>query len=182
MNEEYLRIISELEEIKLVIMGKDPYPTNPNGIPFCKPTWNEQLAENSSGNIIFNSLGIVHINQELYLEPKDFFIELATQGVVFLNLIYEYLEGNKVRKNRHRILLADAFRINQPYLDITEHIVFCGEANKNRWNDVLYDNAIEAVHPDMRNRNSPVHRISENWLQFWSSNSLIVRFSLSLNI
>lgn len=184
MNEEYLRAISELDEIKLVIMGKDPFPTNPNGIPFCKPTWDEQLAANSSGFVVLNSLGVDRVDQKKFTEPRELFLELANHGIVFLNVVYEYLGGNKLRMRnpQHLNWRELAFEINEPLLDQAENIVLCGEAEKNRWNGVVYPNAAEVVHPEIRNRISPVESTRQDWERNWSANSISDRFNLDLSI
>jgi len=181
MDEAYLTEIEAQAKIKLVIMGKDPFPKGANGIPFCKNTWKEQLNPTSSGFIVLNSLGITRRNLETeFKTPTDCFLYLTTKGIVFLNLSYCFIGvGVSIRKHRHREELREGFKINEKFLKKADNIVLCGEANKNRWNDFKNSKINEVVHP-ARNRNSPDPKIRERWQKSWSFNSLNDRYNINL--
>lgn len=55
---EYHEILKKKRNFSLIIMGKDPFPTDPIGIPFCKKTWDEQLGVVCSGRYVLESLGM----------------------------------------------------------------------------------------------------------------------------
>lgn len=180
MNPSYLNHIRDQNQIRLIIMGKDPYPTNANGVPFCKPTWTEQLDSSYSGYHIFRSLGIESKSLETSFDnPIDYFIFLSFRGIIFLNLSYSYI-GGPIRRARHNAQLREGFNINRPFLETASNIILCGEAKKNRWNGHNYSNSIEVVHPDIRNRNSRYQSIRENWLSNWSGNSIANRFDITI--
>jgi len=180
MDEEYLNHIKTLDQINLVIMGKDPFPVGANGIPFCKETWKEQLNPTSSGFIVFYSLGLTQRKLEIEFEtPTRCFLYLATKGIVFLNLSYELI-GGKIIRDRHQKELREGFEINEQFLKKAANIVLCGEANKNSWNGFKHANINEVVHPAIRNGISPHKRIREAWSDTWSCNSLNNRYNLYL--
>lgn len=179
MNDKYLTHICNQPEIKLVIMGKDPFPKGATGIPFCKPSWEEQLNPTSSGFIVINSLGISRNHLEAdFVTPTNCFFELASKGIVFLNLSYSFIDGS-IRKEKHQVELRKGFETNEKFLLRANKILLCGEANKNRWNgfDAEVD---EVVHPDIRNGISRYERIRKDWLATWSFNSLNTRYNLNL--
>jgi hypothetical protein len=74
-SKEYKTIIDNTESFELAIMGKDPYPQDLIGIPFCKETWSDLRRDNCSGYYVLKSLGINFDKVEAYFDfPKDLFI------------------------------------------------------------------------------------------------------------
>lgn len=180
MDADYLAHITAQDNIKLVIMGKDPFPEGATGIPFCKSSWEEQLNPTSSGFVVFRSLGLTEPKGKLerFTTPSGCFFDLAMKGIVFLNLSYCFI-GGPIRKQRHRKELIEGFKINEKFLKRAGNIVICGEANKNRWNG--FDGEVnEVVHPDIRNGISQYRSIGESWLETWSFNSLNKLYTLNL--
>jgi len=55
--DDYINILNEKGSYFLTIVGKDPYPSDAIGIPFCKPSWNSFCKNNVSGFTIIKSLG-----------------------------------------------------------------------------------------------------------------------------
>jgi len=175
---DYLLALKNSSTIHLAIMGKDPYPTAPVGIPFCKPDWESQFDDKCSGGYVLNSLGL---NPEMLVnefnEPIDLFMFLAQRGIVFLNLSYHYI-GGPIRKMRHHDVLLNAKDINSPILDRSQRIILCGEAWKNKWYDSNRVSSIKVCHPDNRNRINPNRY--EEWARWWSSNALKNMYTLSI--
>lgn len=172
MDQEYLNRLNQQNHFNLVIMGKDPFPTNPTGIPFCKSTWREQLSQNSSGYHVLNSIGINFDGIEIRFDrPRDLFMVLAENGIAFLNLSYQLI-GGKIRKHKHRTPIQTAFRLNLPILNNSTTIILCGEASKNRWNHYIHENILYFVHPDPRNSVSANQLVRDNWWRTWEVNAL----------
>lgn len=178
MNESYRSLINSKTKYRIAIVGKDPFPTNATGIPFCKPTWPEQLQENSSGFHVLNSIGVIELIDEVkFPRPFDFFSFLISKGIVFLNISYEYI-GGPIKRSDHRTQLDQAYLINQPIMNSSDIVVLCGEAKKNRWNGFRHPSIIEVVHPDNRNRISRFERIRNEWRENWLASALKEKFEL----
>lgn len=178
MNESYRSLINSKTTYRIAIVGKDPFPTNATGVPFCKPTWQEQLQQNSSGFHVLNSIGVIDLIDECkFLRPFDFFSFLASKGIVFLNISYEYI-GGSIRRLEHRVQMNQAYLINQPIMHSCDIVLLCGEASKNRWNGFMHPNIIEVVHPDNRNRISRFERIRNQWSENWVTNVIKEKFEL----
>src|SRR5690554_3297471 len=172
MDTSYQTLLNSLTDIKLVIVGKDPFPTDAIGIPFCKPNWAEQLKSNSSGFHVLNSLGVISEDiEKIHPHPIDCFYHLANNGIVFLNLSYEFI-GGKLKKVEHIVQRQQAFEINRPIMEIAERIILCGEANKNRWNNFEHPNIVEVVHPDNRNRTSRFEDVRNKRDMNWSRDAI----------
>jgi len=167
---KYYNYIKKLEKIKIVIMGKDPFPKDATQIPFCKPDWEKQNKKNSSGYIVLKALGIKPDDEQLnYNTPQDLFFDLANKGVVFLNLIYERV-GRQIRKHQDGEKLYEGFKINKPILEKAYKIILCGEAKKNKWNNYKNKNIVEVPHPDIRNKHN--QHIKEDWINIWEKGEL----------
>lgn len=163
--------------ISVAIVGKDPFPTDAIGVPFCKSTWSEQWKNNSSGFHVLNSIGISEITRNGFLSPIDCFNFLALNGVVFLNISYRFI-GEPIRRGRHINQMQQAFQINRPIMQMAGLVLLCGEAEKNRWNDFAHPNYREIVHPDNRNRISRYQSTRDQWSENWDANALNRRLNL----
>lgn len=171
---DYATRLSESNAFGLVVMGKDPFPSDPIGIPFCKQTWALQLADKCSGLHVLQSLGTnLEEVQASYSQPKDYFLKLAIRGIAFLNLSYHRVDKSIVLKD-HKHILADAYEFNRPILERAQQAILCGEASKQRWNAPLSPTQYIAIHPDIRNRNNP--RRIDAWNLWWQPNAIVRRF------
>lgn len=169
--DNYLKILNETDTIELVILGKDPYPGDPVGIPFCKDTWSELFQYNCSGRYVLNALGYEEndIITGKYSCPAAFFEYLAKiRGIFFLNVSYHYL-GGPLRKKKHQKFIDEAHDVNKPILRNARRIIFCGAANKIRWLGLEGGNVTKVVHPDVRNRYSPFLHINSDWKNVWGT-------------
>ena len=181
----YQETISNIDNFHLCIMGKDPYPTDPNGVPFCKPDWISMFADNCSGLHVLKSLSVDLLSYEQdslieeYPAPVDLFIELAKQGVVFINLSHSFI-GKVIRKGEHRHSLQESLKVNMPILKKSSKVVLCGEAWKHKWYGDIDDRYLNIIHPDIRNRNNPP--TATCWKQWWGSDSLSDHYALNIKI
>lgn len=167
------------ESVRLVIMGKDPYPTRATGIPFCKADWTQQSEVNNSGNYVLRSLGIdIGVAENQFPRPQDLFESLRDEGIIFLNASYVFI-GAPLRRKHHLAHMQRAFFLNQRFIESADNTILCGEAKKCHWVTSLnMSRAVEVVHPDLRNRNNPKTR--ERWSQWWSPCAIAKRFNLTL--
>ena len=172
---DYIKALKIQKSYKLAIVGKDPYPTDPIGIPFCKPDWKSMCDGRCSGLVVLKSLGIDVEKAKNQASPRALFIYLVRKGIIFLNLSYHFLNGPV--KRHHLKILEEAYGINHAYFLKSEEIIFCGEAKKIQWVGESYPNSHFVLHhshfvlhPDMRNKwRSPY----DEW---WSENALKRKF------
>lgn len=180
----YLSAINNAPKVRLVIMGRDWYPTDPfprgRSIPFLKETWAELQAHDCSGGKVLQSLGfrIAGVNEgELlrrYGAPHSLFLRLAESGIAFLNVVYpdSALTGRIVLRD-HLDDLKMADLVNAPICERAWLTVLCGEANKRRWLDSHRTTAcIEAVHPEKRCENHPNEGVRRAWAHWWSMDAI----------
>lgn len=173
----YLHIISQTTSLKLVIAGKDPFPTSPTGIPFCKATWEEQLNDNNSGLHVLKSLGIDLENARMHCAaPSGVFHRLAKMGIAFINASYHFLDTTGLPRKDH-VYVDKALIINKPIIMKAENVLLCGEAKILEEKIPGVDVFLRVVHPDTRNRG---FRLAE-WQEWWQENAIKEFFDLDVN-
>lgn len=178
--QSYIDILTTREEFILTIVGKDPFPTNPVGIPFCKRTWEEQRKKNSSGLYVLKSLGIdLDKAEKIFTTPNGLFYYLALNGIALLNCSYHYL-GAKISK-KHYIYIKNALITNQPIISNSKNVILCGQAKilseeKTEIGIELPNNCIDVVHSDIRVRTN----IQPKWQEWWSDDSLKNKYDLDI--
>lgn len=124
--------------VHLAIVGRDPYPSNPIGIPFAKRTLEETFAS-TSGKHLFPALGIDTTKwKQSGRDVKKFYSELCRKGIIFLNVSYKFLEHDFVKK-RISPYLRCANTYNKYILERCNRILLCGDADKGtRWANKNY--------------------------------------------
>lgn len=179
----YLEQAMETETIHLVIMGKDPFPTDSTGIPFCKPDWKKQKKGKGAGYYVLRSVCGEDVFEEewqkkQYDEPQKLFEALGREGLVFLNASYVLLEG----KNQRQLLEA-SFEINEFFLRCAEHVVICGKKaetlysyNKEKYG--VKKSWQHVVHPcgmskGNKKENSRGKEIGKEWQEWWGTGGAI---------
>ena len=162
-------------------MGKDPFPSDPVGIPFCKPDWDHLNDDLCSGRHVLASLGVdIAAVRSDYIVPADFFQYLASaKGIAFLNLSYHFLDGT-CRTGKHRAALQNAVAVNDAVLSKSRYVVLCGEASKYRWYGNKPSHAYEAVHPDVRCRISRYPNVAAQWRAWWAFGAIANKFGISI--
>jgi uracil DNA glycosylase len=124
----YLDVLSTNNFFKLVIIGKDPFPTAPTGIPFCKSSWIEHEQANNSGLYVLRSLWIdLNGAKHRYSVPAGLFYYLATQGIVFLNASYHFLNVKTIPQKDYQYIDM-ALNINEPIIRNAKDVLLCGQA------------------------------------------------------
>lgn len=165
---DYISVVNSLQNIKLLVVGQDPYKIRATGIAFCKPTWLEYLDDQYSALTLFCSLGI-NLKKAFYdvshfPTPKEFFIWLAEKHkVVFVNALIK--KANK-RKN-------DISDPNTPiWLNKADYSILCGKVAQSILTKKEDLSHIYVDHPSGLNRTNP--HTSSSWFQFWGCrNSLL---------
>jgi hypothetical protein len=179
MNKNYLAEIKKIQEFRLAIMGKDPYPNNANGIPFSKDRWSDFEDYRCSGKYIIDSLGIrIENAKKKFKSPNDLFLFLLKKHqIVFLNISYTFLgDGAAISKKKHSVEINASLVINKPILIKSDSILLCGQAKKLR---LFYKDELpsrEVFHPDFRN-------ISKSkWKDDWDTDKLKKTEKLKITI
>ncbi|MCH7333858.1 hypothetical protein [Acinetobacter modestus] len=173
---EYLDALVEIYEngnIKLLIIGLDPFPNDPIGIHFCKNSWAKM--KNGSGYIVFNSILDLETHIELNDSPKDLVINLAREGVILLNSSYRLLKNLKgeAKENAKK----EGFEFNKLFIDkvIDQHVICLGKGYTFT-KKYLKNNSklIKVYHPATYHfkRGNPL------WKDYWNKGCLKSKFDL----
>lgn len=183
MDKDYLDVINGLDSIKLCVIGQDPYPKDPVGIPFCKESFENGIYVKSFSAIkVLDSLGytedkIQKIKQSKHwIKGQEFFIWLAKeQGIVFLNLSYDEDKlKNKIRIKEWRSIVNSYVSTNKPILLKSKSKVLLGTTNeklfKKEYNidiDIIYHPAARA-----KTRSLPSYK------SVYTTDALAIKYSL----
>jgi hypothetical protein len=169
---DYLQLLMACTRLQLLVCGKDPFPTDPIGIPFCKASWREQFADTCSGGIVLQALGFTpKALQARFTTPADFFMHLTSFGVGFSNLSYHFLDG-KAREVADAPCLTAAAKINKPLLAKAKRVLLCGEACNMHWYAGRRSYDLIVCHPDRRNAISEDAGIQAAWQATWAPGKL----------
>lgn len=180
---DYRAAIDVQTTILAVFVGKDPFPTAPVGLPFCKDTWAEQLKDNCSGKHLLQSIGVdVQRASQTYSTPKDLFIALARQGILMLNASYHFL-GARDFQRVDVPLLEEANTVNLPVIGRAQRVFLLGQAKVllpyvQRNFPEMKDKVVPLIHPDVQNRKFK----RAKWEEIWLPNVLKERLKLQLAV
>lgn len=171
MDEKYKQIIENLDRINLCVVGRDPFPNGATTIPFCKETWNEQYNKNQAGYSIVVSLGE---NTASFASPKEYFYDLASRGIVFLNASYAFLNKESISKVKHYHAVASSYEINKPILKNAKKVLLTGDSwtmlgwiDSNIYSDEKY---VKVPHPSPQARNRS--ELKSEWDKYWSEKAI----------
>jgi len=164
LKNEYQEKLQSIDQLKLVIVGQDPYPVGANGIAFCKNTFGELEDFRCCGKDVFHSLGIdlEHAKTELST-PIELFMDLLDQGIAFINVNHELFSANSnVEKYKD---------YNNQFLSKADKIVVLGLSTAKTaflQHYSNYSNVSYLIHPSGRNKNST----PEQWNAIWANTYL----------
>lgn len=172
---------SNPKPIKLVVVGKDPYPEGALGLPFAKKDMSSQ-DKCDSGFVILWALGIAFFPQNKD-DVNKLYKELLQEGIVFLNVSYKYL-GKRVplEKSIHLPYLHCANSFNKIILDHAQSVLLCNSAK----NGFLWPNNLnkKTKPANIMIENHPSGNNAKQWKQTWAKyrGCLIRLFSNKLEI
>lgn len=173
MDKRYLDACEKKMNIKLCIVGRDPYPNNAIGIPFCKSSWSELKDKRIAGyHIIKSFFGDFNFNNPLHETPRETFMELIDFGVVFLNASYAFLNKEYLNKNKHNNFVRESFKINKRIMEKSKIIFLTGDAFEMiKWVSSDYiDKKYKVPHPSLQGRNAMKDK--DEWLTYWEKGKL----------
>ena len=170
-SELYYSQARNLEKIDFLIIGQDPYPTNPNGVAFCKNSHYELFQENCSDGLVINSLGYSkeQIRAE-YKNPKVLFYDLlVSKGICFVNINnreFKHLSIEEVIKST-----KETRDFNIDLVEKSNHIILLGKGKTKHYFTELYgahkyDHVL--IHPSFNAKNNH----EKEWTETWNSNKL----------
>lgn len=176
LDEEYFKALKKAYEddnIKLVLIGLDPFPKNAIGIPFCKAEWKD--LKKGTGFRVFSSLLDVDNFSAWPITPKNQAIELAKNGVIFLNSSYELLRDPNRKKGR-QVFLDKGLAFNAMFLKKAQNILCLGVVSFNHVEDEFKLTKLKnfAYHPAAR----ALQRADPKWKNFWDKGCLKHKFNL----
>lgn len=185
LEENYLDICKKINKIDLVIMGKDPFPKDAMGIPFCKKNWRLLSNKGESGFRILNSLNYKnfdinnYLNDKCILTPQEYFIKLAKKGIIMLNASYYFLERETISRKRHFDFVYSSLEVNFPIIKKAENIILCGDAYElmNWVVDGLSKNKFKVPHPSMQSHNNK-NTDNDEWDKYWGEGKLKAKYDL----
>ncbi len=117
------QVVSDMQLVGMAAgLGKDPYATDPVGIPFCKLNWKSMNALGTSGSHVIRSLGFdLESERRRYPESINLFVEVIEHGVVFLHTSYYFHgENPRITKQDHINFLNEAYQMNRLVLESSQ--------------------------------------------------------------
>jgi len=160
-----------MESIDFIIIGQDPYPTNPNGVAFCKNSHYEFFQENCSGGLVLKSLGFskADIRRE-FKNPKVLFYDLLiTKGICFLNINNSLFRNLSIEEVITSTKETRDFNID--LVNKSNYTILLGKGKTKHYFTELYgDNKPDHVliHPSFNAKNN----YEKEWSETWESNTL----------
>lgn len=164
LDKKYQEIINS-SSIKRIIIGRDPYPSDPMGIPFCKNDWS-LLDNKSAGLFILNTFHKINKRQELI----EHFYEMARLGTIVLNASYFFMGGTYKKKLHQDFVQKSWEQINKKLilnLNANGEILLCGDSGI-MMKDIIEKNNIRATikyvsHPCLQSRNKNKDKWDKTW-------------------
>jgi len=183
IHQEYFDSLIMADNIRILIVGRDPYPNGSMGIPFCKNEINDLRKHNCSGKYLLKGLG-VDIDSETRNPNEIFFDLLKTKKVGFVNASYFYIGAEKPK--RYQVKFSNL--INQQIYKKSEFVILTNSAKKllktrdkkiidgyEPIDDIeikmpIKEDWLTVCHPDFRNRNC------ENHKTLWGTNNGLIEY------
>ena len=183
IHQEYFDSLIMADNIRILIIGRDPYPNGSMGIPFCKDDIDDLRKHNCSGKYLLKGLG-VDIDNETR-SPNDIFFDLLkTKSVGFVNASYFCIGTEKPK--RYQVKFSNL--INQQIYKKSEFVILTNSAKKllrtrdkkiidgyNPIDDIeikmpIKENWLTVCHPDFRNIKSKCHET------LWGTYNGLIKF------
>lgn len=163
----YYSTAKALSRINILIVGQDPYPTNANGVAFCKNSYYEQFLEDCSGGRVLLALGITkEIARGMARKnPKNLFFRLLNDcGICFTNMIDVPMDQLSVEQVEAEIRKAQSR--NFPLLQTSKLVVVLGKGTAKRLFAEYYPDYepdLTLIHPSLRARSGSEAEWDSTW-------------------
>lgn len=163
----YYSKAKSMDSIRLLIVGQDPYPTNSNGVAFCKNSYYELFQDDCSGGVVLKSMGIDKEKARLISKknPKNLFYELLTScGICFINVfnkLYDRLSIEEIK-----LAAEEARQFNMPIVQKSKTIVLLGKGRTKSTFDEFYSGINYQhvlIHPSPKAKAGNETEWSETW-------------------
>lgn len=179
-SDQYYKVASELDEIYLLLVGQDPYPTGANGVAFCKNEFPDFFNEYCCGKDILYSLGISEeFVRSKFLSPNECFMYLLkSHKICFINARNELTENPSDHELNVQLQSAKIF--NMPFIRKAKNIVLLGKGKTKTYFESYksgYSYREVLIHPTSRNKKDA--SLSE-WTEIWGDNYLQKKFDLKI--
>lgn len=161
----------EAKQVRLVLLGRDPYRTGATGVPAFKDDWIALNKRFAGYNILCSLLGKETLSDAC--APRLLAFQLAEKGIVFLNCSYHYLSKERICRDKHGRYAELAYKENRVFLARAGRVILCGQAcSMLSWvkRDLDKDRYKCAPHPALQARNRMKDR--SRWDQYWQENAL----------
>ncbi len=163
----YYKKAMEIDKIKVMIVGQDPYPTNSNGVAFCKDSYYELFQPDCSGGIVLNSMGISkeRAREISRKNPKNLFYDLLDNfGICFINVFHKLYDSLSIEDVRSAA--EEARLVNLPLLEKSENIILLGKGKtkstfERYYPEISYNHVL--IHPSPKARTGNEAEWSETW-------------------
>ena len=156
---EYRKAAKKVAQLKLLIVGQDPYPRGSNGIAFCKNTFDELFDQYCCGKEVLFSLGYSEdMIRSDFSSPKELFFHLLSNGIAFINVssvLLDFADDESIKDDiEYNSLFLDKafsvvilgkskamelFKLNYPKHEVGEALLHpsgkAKEFNKTEWNN-----------------------------------------------
>jgi uracil DNA glycosylase len=163
------------ENIKIVLIGQDPYPSDANGIPFCKNDLKN--IKNTSGGFILKRLGILSFDSN---DGIATFHHLLEKGILFLNLSNQLLkteDGKWLNRELIDELLIDSFKSNENIISkLNPSVLILRLGSQKKLSGFFKSNyykpnkdkykILSIIHP------SPFNKNRESWRNIWGKDEI----------
>lgn len=163
----YYSKAKSMDLIRLLIVGQDPYPTNSNGVAFCKNSYYELFQEDCSGGIVLKSMGIDKEKARIISpkNPKNLFYELLTScGICFINVFNKLYD--KLSIEEINLVANETRQFNIQIIKKSKTIVLLGKGKtkstfEEYYPDISYQHVF--IHPSLKAKTGNEAEWAETW-------------------
>ncbi|MGB1117256.1 MAG: NERD domain-containing protein [Parvibaculales bacterium] len=172
--EKYYADAKNLSEIKVLIVGQDPYPKGGNGVAFCKNSHYELFQAGCSGGTVIKSLGLTEeMVRRDYKNPTVLFHDLLdSRGICFVNISHRRLNSLTVEEIEEAVALAKMF--NLELVQRAKQVIVLGKRT-NRYFSKFYEGFVPdevLIHPSPKAGESN----EAEWEATWATENSLAKF------
>ena len=172
---KYYADAKNLSEIRLLIVGQDPYPKGGNGVAFCKNSHCELFQAGCSGGTVIKSLGLTEeMVRRDYKNPTVLFHDLLdSKGICFVNISHRQLNSLTAKEIEEAVALAKMF--NLELVQRAKQVIVLGKCRTRHYFEKLYEGFVPnevLIHPSPKARESN----EAEWDATWATEDSLAEF------